>query len=117
LGTLNKYGGSGDKKENCGNETMQAVPTIRTERRTKMAMKPSTAKKKSAQVFRAKAVQYLREHPELFRATDREIAAALKKAGVMGATTYYRDCNIRAAVGAATKGGIWEEETNGAHVG
>lgn len=40
------------------------------------------------------AVAYLQEHLELFRTTDKEIVAALKTAGLVSATTHYRDCNI-----------------------
>lgn len=50
---------------------------------------------------RITAVTYLREHPDLLNASDRDIVRALKTAGIVSPLTYHRDCNIRALVTAA----------------
>jgi hypothetical protein len=44
------------------------------------------------------AVTYLREHPDLLTASDKEIVRALKAAGIVSRSTYYRDCNVRLLV-------------------
>ena len=46
-------------------------------------------------VRRAKAVRFLREHPQLWGESERVIVRALKSAGIVARTTYHTDCNVR----------------------
>jgi hypothetical protein len=43
-----------------------------------------------------RAVKFLRERPQLWGASDREIVGALKGAGIVARGTYYEDVSVRA---------------------
>jgi ACT domain-containing protein len=50
------------------------------------------------------AINYLRQHQDLLnKATDKEIVQALKDAGIVSRSTYWRDCDVALLVRKASR--------------